>query len=816
MKLLYLFYNIILIPVLILAVFPYFFYLLIKGRGKEIPDRMGFLAARDFKKARGKRVIWLQAASVGEVRVARQVIDWYSSREDNYFFLLTVMTPQGRKLAREEVNRADLISYLPLDWAPFLFFFIKKIKPDLLLLIETELWPALIRESCRQKVPVAVVNGRISRDSFARYKFFAFFFRPFLEMVAAYHMQSSPDRKRIIEMGAPASRVFLSENIKLAEVLRDNGNDNYSDRPATDHYTGLLEVEGQRKILVAGSTHPPEEEKLLEIFNSLRADFPELLLILAPRHIDRREEIKFILQQRGLSYQQRSSGISMISQEASVFLLDTLGELRRVYSLAELVFLGGTLSPVGGHNFLEPLGQEVPVITGPQVDNIKNLLPEFQKCGAVITLNNINQIEEKCQELLKNPVRSRQLGQRGYKLLVSKSESALEQLESAENLMPLGPVSRKILFVRLSAMGDVIHSLPAVNWLAKLRPEYEIHWLVEPLAAPLVKIDQYIDRVQVLPRNRWRGENRKKGLELFSDIKAYFSRLAEEDFDFSLDFHGLFKSSFSAFLSRPGIRFGPETGREGSRVFYQRLIAEDKVGDYEYYTPETRTDRSDSPESWYFQHPNHRVFDNLKLMASVLGKKLPEDLEVDYGLSLPEGWMKEFDEELRSFLQRDEELPVIVIHPFTSWPSKNWPAVKYRRLISLLAGMPVKIVISGAEEERERLKQVIPGSSSNIILAPGRLDLPSLYGLLLKSEIFLGGDTGPLHLAAAAGTKVAAIMGPTDPVTHGPYTPDHKILRKEELICLNCWEKECPYGHHKCMEELAVQDVLTELENMIK
>ncbi len=816
MKLLYLFYNLIMIPVLIFALLPYFFYLLIKGRGREIFDRLGFLAARDFKKARGRKVIWLQAASVGEVRVARQVIDWYSSRDDNFFFLLTVMTPQGRKLAKEEVNRADLISYLPVDWGPLLLVFIKKIKPDLLLLIETELWPALIRESSRQKVPVAVVNGRISRGSFGKYKFFSCFFRPFLEMVKAYHMQSPLDQKRIIEMGAPSSRVFVSDNIKLAEVLQDKENMNYPERDHSSYNSSLLEIEGERKVIVAGSTHPPEEEKILEIFNSLRSDFPELLLILAPRHIERREEIKFILQQRGLSYQQRSSGTSVISQESAVFLLDTLGELRGVYSLADLVFLGGTLSPVGGHNFLEPLAREVPVITGPQVDNIKSLLPDFQKSGAVIILKNIEQIEESCRELLQDPLRAEQLGRQGYELLVKKSQSALEQLEAAENLRPLAPASRKVLFVRLSALGDVIHTLPAVNWMAKLRPEYEIHWLVEPLAAPLVKIDQYIDRVHVLPKNRWRGNDRKKGLELIRDIRAYFSSLAEENFDLSLDFHGLFKSSFSAFLSSPEIRYGPESGREGSRIFYQRMIAEDNAGDYEYYNPEPKTDCSSSPESWHWQRPNHRVFKNLKLMASALGKKLPGDLEIDYGLSLPEDWHNHLDREIQSFFLNYEEIPLIVVHPLTSWPSKNWPIEKYRRLISLLAGLPVKIVISGAQEEREKLEQVKPGTSSNIIMAAGRLELPELYGLLLNSDLFLGGDTGPLHLAAAAGTKVAAIMGPTDPETHGPFTSDHKIFRKDELICLNCWEKKCPYGHHKCMEELTVNEVLAELEEMIE
>ncbi len=816
MKLLYLFYNILLIPVLVFAVLPYFLYLLIKGRGSEIPDRLGFIADRDFKKAQGRKVIWLQAASVGEVRVASQVIDWYSKRDDNYFFLLTVMTPQGRKLARKEVSRADLITYLPLDWGPFLFIFIKKLKPDLLLLIETELWPALIKESCRQKVPVAVVNGRISSDSFDRYKLISFFFSPFLQRVEAFHMQSSLDRKRIIEIGAPSSRVFLSGNIKLAEVLEEANNKNYSDKLERGNNSSLFEVEGQRKVIVAGSTHPPEEEILLEIFNSLKTDFPELLLILAPRHIERREEIELILKQSGFSFQKRSSGTSMISKNVSVFLLDTLGELREVYRLANLVFLGGTLSAVGGHNFLEPLTQQVPVITGPQVDNIKSLLPDFQDSGAVITLKNTSEVEEKCRELLIGKKRSRQLGKQGLELLVKKSESALEQLELVENLLLLGPASRKVLFVRLSAIGDVIHALPAVNWLAKLRPEYEIHWLVEPLAAPLVEIDQYIDRVHVLPKCRWRGERRIKGLELIRDIKSYFSRLAEENFDLSLDFHGLFKSSLAAFLSRPGIRYGPESGREGSRLFYHRLITENPGGEQEYYIREKKAAGRNFEADGVFKSNSHKIFTNLRLMASLLGKKIPDQLEIDYGFSLPEGWKRNLYQELRSFLHKHDDLPLIVVHPFTSWPSKNWPAVKYRRLISLLADWPVKIVISGTEDERKRLRKVKPEASNKTIIAAGRLDLPELYGLLLNTEVFLGGDTGPLHLAAAAGTKVAAIMGPTNPETHGPYTPNHKILRKEELICLNCWEEECPYGHHKCMEDLTVKEVLTGLKMLIK
>ena len=815
MKLLYLFYNILLVPVLFFAVLPYFLYLLINGRSKEIPDRLGFIANRDFKKAQGRKVLWLQAASVGEVRVASQVIDWYSNRDDDYFFLLTVMTPQGRKLARKEVSRADLITYLPIDWGPFLFIFIKKLKPDLLLLIETELWPALIKESSRQKVPIAVINGRISSDSFDKYKLFSFFFSPFLHMVESFHMQSSLDRERIIEMGAPSSRVFLSGNIKLSEVLQDANYKNYSDKDESGKNSSLFEVEGQRKVIVAGSTHSPEEEKLLEIFNSLRTDFPELLLILAPRHIERREEIKFILEQSGHSFQQRSLGTSIISKETSVFLLDTLGELREVYKLADLVFLGGTLSPVGGHNFLEPLAQQVPVITGPQVDNIKSLLSDFHDSGAVITLKNTSKVEEKFRELLRGEDRARQLGSQGFELLAKKSESALEQLKLVENLLPLGPASRRVLFVRLSAIGDVIHTLPAVNWLAKLRPEYEIHWLVEPLAAPLVEIDQYIDRVHVLPKCRWKGESRIKGLELIRDIKSYFSRLAEENFDLSLDFHGLFKSSLAAFLSRPEILYGPESGREGSRLFYHRLITENPEVEHEYYIREKTAAGRNFEADGDFKSTSHKIFTNFRLMASLLGKKIPDQLEIDYGFSLPEGWKRNLDQELRIFLHKYEELPLIVVHPFTSWPSKNWPVVKYRRLISLLTDWPVKILISGTEDERKGLRKVKPEASNKTIIAAGRLDLPELYGLLLNTEVFLGGDTGPLHLAAAAGTKVAAIMGPTNPETHGPYTPNHKILRKEELVCLNCWEKECPYGHHKCMEGLTVQEVLTGLKMLI-
>ncbi len=783
-KVLYFCYQLIIFPLLVILMIPYFIYLVLKGRGREIQERLGLLQARDIRKMQGRKVIWIQAASVGEVRVAGQIIDQYAQREEDYFFLLTVMTPQGRSLGKKEISGVDIVSYLPLDFSPLLFFFLKKVQPDLLLLVETEIWPTVIGEAHRQQVPIAMVNGRISQQSFGKYRLFRFFFRPLLHKVAEFYMQSAGDKERIIEIGAPSERVYEAENIKLAEVLAQKEDET------------SFAVEGNRKIIVAGSTHSPEEEKMVEVFKNLQQKFPELLLVLAPRHIERREEVKFILKQKRISFQQRSIGISEVAKEAEVFLLDTLGELRDFYNLADIVFLGGTLSPVGGHNFLEAVAKKIPVVTGPQVDNIKSLLPEFQQVGAVKKAANLEEIESCLLELLREEEVASEAGRQGYDLLQKKSAAALKQLEQAEKLLPLKSSQGRLLFVRLSALGDVIQTLPALSWLAKERPNLEIHWLVEPLAAPLLEQQKYIDKVQVMPKNRWRGEERLPFWQIPPDIKGYFSRLAQEDYSVSLDFHGLLKSSLAAYLARAPVRFGPEGSGEGSSFFYHKALS---------FTARPLPATQLLPE--------HRISENLKLMSAALGKKL-KPATLDYGLELPDNWQENLDYELKEFIAAEPQKPLYVIHPFTSWESKNWPLVKYRRLIGLLSGWPIKIIVSGTAQEREELQQIKPDTGHNVMIAAGRVTLPQLYGLLKETAIFIGGDTGPMHLAVAAGASIVAIMGPTDPETHGPYTEDKIVVQQEGIICLNCWKRKCPYDHHKCLQELPVQKVLEAVEEL--
>ncbi len=794
-KLFYFIYSILTLIITVI-VSPYFIFLLFKSRSIEARERLGLGRFTDIEKLKRSQVIWLHGASVGEVKAAGEVMrELKASREESYYFLVTTMTSAGREVARSQLENADQVSFIPVDFPPILYFYLRRLQPDLLLLMETELWPALITETVRRGANVAIFNGRISDDSYAGYRKIKFFLSPFIKLISRFYMQNERDCKRIEELGAPSSKVELGGNIKFAGALSEAEND-------TDNF----QLAAGRTVFTAGSTHSPEEEFLLDLFTKLRktGDLPEdFLLIIAPRHVERRDEIVKLLDGKNLKWQQRSSDVNFVEPETDVFLLDTIGELLTAYRKADLAFIGGTIAEVGGHNFIEPLACDTPVIMGPSIYEIESDLVGFRDDKYVLVAGDREELENLLASSLKG------LGKGGIVSieeesprvrLAEESIRARNQICELFELLPLARKLRRLLFVRLSALGDVIHTLPAFSLLARKRPQYELHWLVEPLAAPLIKNNIHADRVEVLPRERWRGESALNWPQRIKNLWGYLKNLSEADYDLALDVHGLLKSAIPVHFSGADISWGPEDAREGSCLFYNRRLH--KFG-------------ADSEEE-----SDHRITTNLKYIASVLGCELPEKEEIEYGLQLKEGWENDLPNPLNELIIKGEQRKLLgVVHPVSSWPSKNWLLERYRLLIAELLGYGFNIVVSGSEEDRGRLEKVFSSFSPHKYMgemynAAGRIDLMELYGLLKKADFFLGADTGPMHLAAAAETKVAAIMGPTSPEIYGPYCRDKNIIRNENLDCLGCDENKCPLGHHDCMQDLDVGDVMEGLQDL--
>ncbi|MFW5993772.1 MAG: glycosyltransferase N-terminal domain-containing protein [Halanaerobiaceae bacterium] len=773
--LLYFIYNLIMFLATIFILLPYLIYLALQGRHQEIRERLGLLKDSQFKKSSGRQVIWIQAASVGEVRVAAQLIQELKSESDQpYFFILTVMTPTGRSLALKDLAGFDIITYLPFDFYPLIRLFIKRLQPDLLLLIETELWPALINQAAANGVKIGLVNGRLSDKSFPNYKKLKFFFQPFLNLIDKFYMQSSADASRLIELGVNPDKVEKMVNLKYAGALN-------LEKPSSNEEFSLSD----RKIFVAGSTHSPEEKELIKIYQKINLT-PRPLFILAPRHIERKPELEDLLNKNSIKYQLWSELNQMtdLLAETEVLLVDTIGDLTEIYSLADFALIGGTIADVGGHNFLEPLSYQVPVLVGPSQSNIRSLLKDFQDGRGIHYFKDNQELEVKIQQFLADQELVKESGRGGYLRIKDKARELNQLTDSILRLLPLGPGEKKMLFVRLSAIGDIVHTLPAFSLIKQQRPDYKIDWLVEELTAPLLKHHEGINNLKVLPKSKWRGQDKLPLSSRLISFKDWIKWLQKEKYDLSFDLHGIFKSALPAYLTRPDRTYGPARGKEASRFFYQKRFkgTDQKVHQIEKYLTET---------------------------AKALGIELADNYEPEYGISLPADWNSRIPEILLNEA-------FIIIHPMSSWASKDWSLDRYYNLIEDLLNKGINIVISGGPAEAGELDAKFgPLINQNrdryhdgrIFNLAGKLSLIEQFGLSKIANLFIGGDTGPLHLAAAAGTTCLALMGPTDPLTHGPYGKDNLVIHKDELACINCWERKCPLKTNRCLTEITVQEV---------
>jgi 3-deoxy-D-manno-octulosonic-acid transferase len=377
--------------------------------------------------------IWIHAVSVGEalsgVTLARRLKQTYPDRP----LVISTTTLTGQALARERMPFADAIFYFPLDWAFCVRRVLRAVRPSIVIVLETEIWPNFLREARRRSVPVVFVSGRISDRSFARYQrflgVFGFFLRPFLRHALAdatsFLMQSEKDAERIRALGAPAERVEVSGNLKYDLEL-----------PATTPISHWLLTEAQRRgrspIIVAGSVVATEEPHALIAFGTLQGEYPKALLVLAPRKpecFDSAAEFideshrKFIRRSQlpipGPSQNGALTGESSIPDDVTVILLDTIGELASLYRVADGAFVGGSLVPSGGHNILEPAAfGKIPVF-GPSMENFAEIAERFTAAGAAVQVESPEDAGVAWIEFMRNPERAARMGETARNLVES-------------------------------------------------------------------------------------------------------------------------------------------------------------------------------------------------------------------------------------------------------------------------------------------------------------------------------------------------------------------------------------------------------------
>ena len=422
-------------------------YWLIKGlRQKKylsnLRERLG-LSTGSLDKLLADRpgAIWIHAVSVGEllssIALAKRLKEGYPDRP----LVVSTTTITGQSLARERMQFADAVFYFPLDWSFCVRRVLRAVRPSLIVVLETEIWPNFLRETRRQNTPVLFVSGRISDRSFARYQRyigrFGFFLRPFLQSAlgnaSAFLMQSERDAQRIRTLGAPPDRVSVSGNLKYDMEL-----------PAATPLSSWLEAEARRQgrspIVVAGSVVATEEPLALIAFGVVQGEHPNALLVLAPRKPERFEAAADFIHESRRKFIRRSElaltghaqgappgNNGSITRDVTVILLDSIGELASVYRLADGAFVGGSLVPSGGHNILEPAAfGKIPVF-GPSMENFADIAARFVAADAAIQVESPEDAGVAWIELLRDPERRRKMGENA-KQLVDSSRGATDRV----------------------------------------------------------------------------------------------------------------------------------------------------------------------------------------------------------------------------------------------------------------------------------------------------------------------------------------------------------------------------------------------------
>lgn len=364
--------------------------------------------------------VWIHGASVGEARIVASLARAIRNRRAALPLAVSAYTPTGRSQLPEP-PAVDTAFYAPLDFPAFAARILAALRPAAMVLVETELWPNLLDQARLAGVPVVVLNGRLSSRRMARYRRLSPLYRPLIERVSCLGVQSAEDAERFLELGAPASATSVTGNVKydLAPPAADAG-----------ELRRELHLAPGRPVLVAGSTAPDEEPQVLIAFRQARQACANLLLVLAPRHPARNDEVQRCVRDSGLRSARLSGRPS--TDDLDVLLVDTLGELPALYQLATVAFVGGSLVPIGGHNVLEPAAVGVPVLYGPHTENVREPVAALERAGGGMLVRGAAELGSILEQLLQDDERRTAMARNAAEV-VQANRGALER--SVELLM---------------------------------------------------------------------------------------------------------------------------------------------------------------------------------------------------------------------------------------------------------------------------------------------------------------------------------------------------------------------------------------------
>jgi 3-deoxy-D-manno-octulosonic-acid transferase len=429
------------------VVSPYLLYQALRYRKyiTSLPQRLGYLPL-SFN-LDGDESIWVHAVSVGEVLTARALLPELRERYPRLRIFLSTTTMTGQQIARNNLQYVDEVFYFPFDLGFIVNRMLRLVKPRIFIMMETEIWPNLLRACHRAGVKTVLVNGRISSRSYPRYRLARPFIRRVLRHIDRFCMQSEESARRIIDIGAPRERVTVTGSLKFDSLELPGPTAPDRGRNRVLRY---FRISPDRPVVIAASTLKGEEEPVLEAFQRIRATMTNALLIVAPRKPERFDEAERIARRAGWNVARRSELRVDSEPRHDVVIVDTIGELAQLYQVATAVFVGGSLVDAGGHNILEPAVFGKPIVFGPHMQNFAEIARTFVDNGASIQLRSARELETVLLELLSDPVRRASLGAAARALVEAnrgargKSLSVISQLlpsDSPGNVVPFRTTS---------------------------------------------------------------------------------------------------------------------------------------------------------------------------------------------------------------------------------------------------------------------------------------------------------------------------------------------------------------------------------------
>jgi 3-deoxy-D-manno-octulosonic-acid transferase len=397
-----------------------------------------------------RNVIWLHCVSVGETNAARRLVDAMGEEFPDHRLVISTTTKTGQELASKIfAKEADAIFYFPFDWKFSVRRALKNYNPSLVLLMETEIWPRFIREAKHQGAKIAIVNGRLSKRSFQRYSKVRGFVSNVLREIDLALMQNDADAVRLIGLGMQTDRVSITGNLKFEQDALEPHN------PLTREFGTRFGISSDKPLIIAASTHEPEERWVLQ---SLEGELGiSCRLMVAPRHPERFDTVAKLLREfRGDKFVRRSQQPSTADEHADVILLDSIGELRSAYPLAEIVFVGGSLIPHGGQSVLEPAAEGKAIVTGPYTHNFDAVIMEFLENEAIrqtTEASDDSHVSERLREdfmiLLENPELRAQLGTNAAAVMRKANRNATAKtIDRLKKILGTQPTAKRIRRLR--------------------------------------------------------------------------------------------------------------------------------------------------------------------------------------------------------------------------------------------------------------------------------------------------------------------------------------------------------------------------------